>query len=115
MKFELLKLMDKGLPYEIIHELELSEFYDWLDASRALDIDRKMIAMNISLYGHMKDGDRNAEFNRLKNERSILLGDNPHEVSQEGINRTHELLKKQGRVKRVGANKRNYSKAETRR
>jgi hypothetical protein len=116
MKFELLKLMEKGLPYEIIHELELSEFYDWLDASRALDIDRKLTAMNVSMYAHMNQGERNAEFNRLQNERSLLLGDNPYEVSQEGISKTRELLKKQGKVKRVGNNnKRNYRKTEARR
>lgn len=103
MKFELLKLMANGLPYEVIPELEQSEFYDWLAASQALDIDRKLVSMNVAISPHQKNEARSGEFNRLKSEQLILLGDNPFEVSQDAINRTRERLRRQGRVKKVKA------------
>jgi hypothetical protein len=93
--------MDKGLPYEAIPELEESEFNDWLAASQALDIDRKLIMINAATSPHWKQSDRSAEFNRLKIDQAMLLGDNPYAVSEEGVKKTHEKLKSMGRVKRV--------------
>lgn len=108
----MLKLMDKGMPFDEILELEESEFQDWLSASQALDIDRKLIMMNAASSPHWKQSDRTAEFNKLKTERELLLGDNPFKVNEHAVNRTRELLKKQGKVRKVNGrnDKRNSRK-----
>lgn len=107
--------MSYGLPYEVIPELEQSEFNDWLAASRALDIDYKIKGINIALSPHRKNADLMSELNTLKNEQMILLGDNPFKVNEEEIKSSRERLKKQGRVTRKngGDNKRNISKIKT--
>lgn len=109
--------MDKGVPWDIIPELEESEFNDWLAASQALDIDRKLVMMNAAASPHWKKGAWSSEFNNLKLEQMMLLGDNPYAVSEDGVNRTHERLKSMGRVRRVNKDgnndKRNSRETQT--
>lgn len=108
--------MEKGLPFDVIPELEESEFYDWLAASQALDIDRKLIMMNSVSTPHMKNNDRNSLYNSLRIERDGLLGESVSIVSEQGIQRTRERLKKQGRVKKTNAidnDKRDTRKTKT--
>lgn len=96
--------MEKGLPFEVIPELEQSEFNDWLAASRALDIDHKLVSMNVAASPYYKSNERASEFNKLKNEQMILLGENPYELSPGGIEKTRLMLQKQGRVRKVNGN-----------
>lgn len=108
--------MDRGIPYYVIPDLEESEFYDWLAASQALDIDKKLLLMNIAVQPNVRQSDRTAEFNRLKTEQMILLGDNPFAVNEAAIQRTRETLKKMRvrRVKKDGDNnKRNSGQIKT--
>lgn len=107
--------MSYGLPYEVIPELEQSEFNDWAAASRALDIDKKIKAINISLSPHRKPTDLMGELNKLKNEQMLLLGDNPFRADEAAIKGSRERLKKQGKVTRRNGddNKRNPRKIKT--
>lgn len=115
MKFELLKLLSHGFPFDAIPELEQSEFNDWLAASRALDIDKKLMLINVALSPNRKSRELVNEFTRLKNEQLLLLGDNPFTVDHEEIERSRERLKKQGKVTRTNGNnnKRNTRKIKT--
>lgn len=93
--------MSYGLPYEVIPELEQSEFNDWLAASRALDIDYKIKGINITLSPHRKHADLMSELNTLKNEQMILLGSNPFKADDEEIKSSRERLKNQGTVRKI--------------
>ena len=109
-------MISNGLPYNEIPGLEESEFNDWLAASQALDIDRKLVLMNVAASPHWKQSARSSEFNRLKNEQLILLGDNPYKVNEDEIKSTRERLKSGGKVRRIkngGNNKRNTRKTQT--
>lgn len=104
------------MPYDEIPELEESEFNDWLAASQALDIDKKLMLMNVAVSPHLKQSDRMSEFNRLKNDQMMLLGDNPFKVNEGEIKSTRERLKSGGKVRRIknGRNdKRNTRKTQT--
>jgi len=107
--------MSYGLPYEVIPELEQSEFNDWISASRALDIDKKLMLINVVMSPNRKSQELVNEFTRLKNEQLLLLGDNPFKIDEEEIERSRERLKKQGKVTRTNGNnnKRNIGKIKT--
>lgn len=94
-------------------ELERSEFNDWLAAARAVDLDKKLIDMNVSLYPYKNERNRSSDWARVKNEQLIALGENPYLADQDAIERTRKKRLNSGKVKKIGNSKRNPGKTKT--
>lgn len=60
-----------GFPLWLIPKLEKTEYEDWLDAAKALNLEDKLHAMNAGLLPRAKDP--NGEFDKLKFQQSKLL------------------------------------------
>lgn len=89
--------MSKGISYAEILKMEQSEFYDWLNASRALDVDRKLMLMNIAPFAQPCDkkgkSARTGEFNKLKNEQIVLLGEAVQKVDDKKVESTWNKIR----------------------
>jgi hypothetical protein len=102
--------LEKGLPYSVIQELELSDYEDWKAAATAIDLDKKLVNMNITIHPLKTNQAREADFNRIKNEQMLCFGFDPYKVNAETIKKSKERLRQSGKVHKVGNNKRNTGK-----
>jgi hypothetical protein len=104
--------MNFGLSFDNIMSMEQSDFDDWLAASKAMNIDKKLADMNTAIYGQPCDkkgiNAKTNEWNKLKSEQLIHLGDDPFRPDEELIKKTKEHVRKQGKIRRIfGGNKGN--------
>lgn len=96
-----MKLISNGVPFDTLDDMEVSDFYDWLEVSRALDIDRELKARLAAIYGQQPDKKvhraRISEIENLERQKKIHLGINVFKTNKKLVERSWSRLQKNGR------------------
>ncbi len=91
-------MISKGFTCEEIYQMSTDEYEDWEAAAKALDIQKELDLINIAMWAQpttkQNKSSRINEFNKLKNEQLLLLGENPYKRDDNLIQQTKNLLKK---------------------
>lgn len=103
----------------MIPHLEISEYYDWIDAAKLLQDEDEIWLMNIAAFGNPVNKEtsklRTRWFNNLKNKFLMSIGVNPFKVDPRKIERYQRMVQRRRKAwkKRQSEKKHGNSKSDS--